>query len=232
MRHKTVLVSAVLLFIAAVSLTAVESTLQTPPSSHPLEPFALRISFGHGESPQERWPGTITVQQAEISEFKGWLLREEDRLSLHTLDFQTVYGRARKPDPKGILLRGKAGPAARIQVATKRGDCSFRIRDLEPGVELEFLDQGVRVSGLQSTLKLTDDLRDDDYPAWEAPRPMEIAPVHPNEATEAATIRSYRSFVQGVENRIVRGDFHRRTELSLDTAGGLIEGSLFPSSPW
>ena len=61
---------------------------------------------------------------------------------------------------------------------------------------------------------------------------MEIAPVHPNEATEAATIRSYRSFVQGVENRIVRGDFHRRTELSLDTAGGLIEGSLFPSSPW
>ena len=46
-----------------------------------------------------------------------------------------------------------------------RGDCSFRIRDLEPGVELEFLDQGVRVSGLQSTLKLTDDLRDDDYPS-------------------------------------------------------------------
>ena len=63
--------------------------------------------------------------------------------------------------------------------------------------------------------------------AWEAPRPMEIAPVHPNEATEVATIRAYRSFVQGVENRIVRGDFHRHTELSLDTAGGLIEGSLF-----
>ena len=165
MRHKTVLVSALLLFIAAVSLTTVESTLQTPQSSLPQEPFALRISFGHGESPQERWTGTITVQQAEISELKGWLLREEDRLSLHTFDFQTVYGRARRPDPKGILLRGQAGPAARIQVATNRGDCSFRIRDLEPGVELESLDQAVRVSGLQSTSKLTDDLRDDDYPS-------------------------------------------------------------------
>ena len=165
MRHKIILVPAVLLFIAAVSLATVKSTRQTPPSSLPQAPFALRISFGHGESLQERWTGTVTVQQAEISESKGWLLREEDRLSLDTFDFQTIRGRARRSDPKGILLRGEADPAATIQVVTNRGDFSFRISELEPGVELDFLNQGVQVSGLQSTAKLTDDSRDDDYPS-------------------------------------------------------------------
>ena len=165
MRPKIILVSSVLLVVAAVSLATVKSTLQASQSSLPEEPFALRISFGHGENPQQRWTGTVTVRQAQISESKGWLLREEDRLSLHTFDFLTIRGRAARPDPKGILLRGEAGPAASIQVATNRGNFSFRISELEPGVELEFLDQGARVSGLRSTAKLTDDSRDDDYPS-------------------------------------------------------------------
>ena len=109
--------------------------------------------------------GRSRSSKAEISESKGWLLREEDRLSLDTFDFQTIRGRARRSDPKGILLRGEADPAATIQVVTNRGDFSFRISELEPGVELDFLNQGVQVSGLQSTAKLTDDSRDDDYPS-------------------------------------------------------------------
>ena len=165
MRHKRIFVAAVLLFIAAVSLTTVKSTLQTPPTSLPQEPFAARISFGHGEKVEERWTGTVTVQGAEISDLRGWLLRPEDSLSLHAFDLRTVYGRANRPEQKGILLRGQGGPEARIQVATNRGGFSFRISELEPGVELEFLDKGVRVSGLRSTSKLTDDSRDDDYPA-------------------------------------------------------------------
>ena len=165
MRHRTVWVSTIPLLIAAVSLVTGKSTLQTPPSTPPQEPFALRISFGHGESPQERWTGEVTVQESEILESKGWLLRPEDRLSLNSFDFETIHGRARRRDPKGILLRGRASPAASIQVVTNRGDFSFRIRELAPGVELGFLDQGVQVSGLQSTAKLTDDSRDDDYPS-------------------------------------------------------------------
>ena len=165
MRHKMSLMPTLLLLVGAVSLTMVKSNPQTPRSSLPQEPFALRISFGHGEKTQERWTGTVTVREAEISESRGWLLRPEDRLSLHTFDFETMRGRARRPDPKGILLRGEAGPAASIRVATNRGDFSFRISELIPGVELGFLDQGVQVSGLRSTSKLTDDSRDDDYPS-------------------------------------------------------------------
>ena len=165
MRRRMILVSAVLLFIAAGSLTKVRSTLQTPQSSCPQGPFALRISFGHGERVHEQWTGTVTVEGAEISESKGWLLRPEDRLSLHAFNLHTIYGRARRPEEKGFLLRGQGGPDARIQVATNRGDFSFRISELGPGVALEFLDKGVRVDGLQSTSKLTDDSRDDDYPS-------------------------------------------------------------------
>ena len=110
MRHRTVLVTTIPLLIAAVSLTTVKSTLQTPPSTPPQEPFALRISFGHGESPQERWTGEVTVQEAEILESKGWLLRPEDRLSLNSFDFE----RCKKPrswNPRaGCFVRRIASP--------------------------------------------------------------------------------------------------------------------------
>ena len=61
---------------------------------------------------------------------------------------------------------------------------------------------------------------------WSAPPEMEVKPGHANEPQDVKAIRSYRSFVHGVEKRIVRGDFHRHTELSWD-AGGRIDGSLF-----
>ena len=54
----------------------------------------------------------------------------------------------------------------------------------------------------------------------------EVMPGHANEPHDVKAIRSYRSFVHGVEKRIVRGDFHRHTELSWD-GGGRIDGSLF-----
>jgi len=48
-------------------------------------------------------------------------------------------------------------------------------------------------------------------------------PVHPNEAEEVARVRGYRASVGGVTYQIVRGDFHRHTEISGDGAG---DGSL------
>ena len=61
---------------------------------------------------------------------------------------------------------------------------------------------------------------------WKAPPQMQAVTVHPNEEKEVKTIRDYRSFVHGVENRIVRGDFHRHGEFSWDSQGK-IDGSLF-----
>jgi hypothetical protein len=50
-------------------------------------------------------------------------------------------------------------------------------------------------------------------------------PAHPNEAADLAAIRGYRAPVDGKTMRIVRGDFHRHTELSWD-GGGTGDGNL------
>ena len=62
--------------------------------------------------------------------------------------------------------------------------------------------------------------------AWKEPEKIEPKVVHPNETADVAEIRAYRTFVHGEEKRIVRGDFHRHTELSWD-GGGKVDGSLF-----
>ena len=67
--------------------------------------------------------------------------------------------------PKAILLQGTAGPSARILVKGNMGNFSFKIRDLTPEVEIPFSDERVIVTGLLPVEKLTDDLRDDDYPS-------------------------------------------------------------------
>ncbi len=54
---------------------------------------------------------------------------------------------------------------------------------------------------------------------------VEVKPWHPNEAADLDAIRGYRTTVHGRPVRIVRGDFHRHTELSWDGGGGN-DGSL------
>lgn len=61
-------------------------------------------------------------------------------------------------------------------------------------------------------------------------KPLELhaqapPPAHPNEDEDVARLRSYVAEVRGRKLRIVRGDFHRHTELSWD-GGGRNDGSL------
>src|ERR1051326_5815180 len=53
--------------------------------------------------------------------------------------------------------------------------------------------------------------------------PGNAAAIHANEAADVARIRGYRAQSGGSELRILRGDFHRHTEISPDGAG---DGSL------
>ncbi len=52
-----------------------------------------------------------------------------------------------------------------------------------------------------------------------AETPGNAALVHPKEAEDVARIRGYRASINGTELRILRGDFHRHTEISGDGAG-------------
>ena len=66
-------------------------------------------------------------------------------------------------------------------------------------------------------------------PAGDAPEPalkplaleeVEVKEWHPNEAADLDAMRGYRTTVHGRPVQIVRGDFHRHTELSWDGGGG------------
>ena len=50
-----------------------------------------------------------------------------------------------------------------------------------------------------------------------------IISVHPDETAELARIRGYRTTINGEQRQILRGDFHRHTEISTDGSG---DGSL------
>ena len=63
------------------------------------------------------------------------------------------------------------------------------------------------------------DLRFEDF----TERNVNIRPVHPNEPEDLKRIRSYRLTYNGRTLRILRGDFHRHTEISSDGAG---DGSI------
>jgi hypothetical protein len=54
---------------------------------------------------------------------------------------------------------------------------------------------------------------------------VNYTPSHPNDAADVQAIRGYTASINGKQHHIVRGDFHRHTELSWD-GGGAADGSL------
>lgn len=67
-------------------------------------------------------------------------------------------------------------------------------------------------------------------PKLRAPQaePLAVPAGHATESQDVARVRAYRTTVDGVEQRIARGDLHRHTELSIDS-GGRGDGSLLDS---
>ena len=129
------------------------------------DPFSARIVFGYGQDSPERWVGSIRAENARIEELGGWLFGSQDRIALDTFELHTRHPARTEPALKGLLVRGTAGPGAILHVSSDGGDFSFRIGDLSASTESVLLDGSVRVSGLVSAEKLTDDTRYDDYPS-------------------------------------------------------------------
>ncbi len=134
-------------------------------STAPAQPFSAQITFGYGEAPAESWVGSVRADGARIQALEGWLFGAQDRIALNTFELRTRHPVRPEPARKGLVLRGTADPGAVVAVSTDRGDFSFRVEDLMASRELSFLEGAVRVSGLLSAEKLSDDSRFDDYPS-------------------------------------------------------------------
>jgi hypothetical protein len=163
----------VVLMVVVVTLVVSGGVATTEPAWQPSpqpqatagDSFWIRVSFGHGAAPQERWSGSVRAENARLVEVKGWLLRADDRLSLNAFELQTINARTKAGEPKGITVRGTGGGSGRVVVTTERGKFSIALSDLDPGRELEFLDGTVRATGMLRVDKLSDERREDDYPS-------------------------------------------------------------------
>ncbi len=129
------------------------------------EPFSAQITFGYGEAPPERWIGSVTADNARITTLGGWLHNEQDTVSLNNFELHTRHPVRPLPARKGLIIRGSAAAGALVRVSTHQGNFTFPVAALDGGREIPRLDGAVRISGLRSAEKLTDDSRFDDYPS-------------------------------------------------------------------
>ncbi len=134
--------------------------------------------------------------------------------------------------------RGVWQPAAFVPNSTSRNEAPYQIAAGAGGVWMTWPTDGRVIRGATGNYQAPTMVRYDVYEAQaSAPAPT-AAPeltayiergaaggqiVHPNEREDVRRIRAYRTTIGGAEYRILRGDFHRHSDISNDGAG---DGSL------
>ena len=124
------------------------------------EPFSLRVTLGYTDPEPVAWTGSVTADQATIASLEGWLFLVPDSISFNTFEIS-----AGGPVNKGLTIRGTASPGGHISVRTDRGSFSIPVFNLKLGNPVSLLDGSALAERLPETVKLTDDSREDDYPA-------------------------------------------------------------------
>ena len=128
-------------------------------------------------------------------------------------------------------------PAAFVPHSSGRNEAAFQTASAADGVWLTWATDTRDLLGLAGNPFSPTMLRYEVFAARASTAPASGAPVfsafnesggqaqimHPNERDDIRRIRAYRTTVAGAEYRILRGDFHRHTDISNDGAG---DGSL------
>ncbi len=131
------------------------------------------------------------------------------------------------------LENGAWKPSALIPQSTGRNEAAFQIAPGGKGVWFTWSSDGRRFgggaggynAGTMSHYNVFQAFAGSPSPAGNvalaafAERGGNPQPVHPNEKDDVARMRSYRASVDGAQYRILRGDFHRHTEISNDGSG-------------
>jgi hypothetical protein len=133
--------------------------------------------------------------------------------------------------------QGRWLPASFVPQSNGRPEVPFAIAGAKDGVWFAWATDGRTYRGKSGTHELPSMVHYDVYAAHasanspagdtlltDSKEPV-LRPqrVHPNEKADVARIRAFRTAIDGASYRILRGDFHRHTEISYDGAG---DGSL------
>jgi len=138
---------------------------------------AFRILLGVGDSEPTQWDGSVAVSPGSVASIQGWRFRPTDTTdsrsswkawSGHSL---ILVGRQNAGQAPPMLENGVVvavtsdDPGARLTVKTKQGDFAFEAREVPFGTQKKFLDGRVAVDRVPNTVRLTDSVEDDDFPA-------------------------------------------------------------------
>jgi len=134
--------------------------------------------------------------------------------------------------------KGVWRPAAIVPHSTSRNESTFQVAPATGGIWMTWTTDRRTIRDSNANYQAPTMVH---YDVWNAPasaEPASGAPalvaynerlgaaaqvMHPNEREDVRRIRAYRTTVAGTEYRILRGDFHRHTDISNDGSG---DGSL------
>jgi hypothetical protein len=136
---------------------------------------AFRILLGVGDREPTQWDGSVSAAPGAVSSIQGWRFRGEDSTdSVSTWKAWSgasliLIGRQNAGQAPPMLENGVVvavtNDSATLNVKTKQGDFSFAAADVPFGATKKFLNGRVVVDRVPNTVRLTDSLEDEDFPA-------------------------------------------------------------------
>ncbi len=162
-----------------------------PPAASPnqpasAQPMLFRIIVGLTDDAERGWEGRLLVSGGELAGCSGWRLGPKDRVSADgTFQFQTrignlenqlrkdnLYGQTdwndpniRRVIPRGMVVQVRGPESAFVRFESGSGSFDFRPSEAPLGRPLTVMGGNASVERLPWGEKLSEENRDDDYPA-------------------------------------------------------------------
>jgi hypothetical protein len=166
--------------LAAIA-TKFHGSAQTPPATPaPDDGFALLVLLGTRDTEERDWSGELTIADGQVTSLDGWKFFGSDEVISRTSwayrsareKVGTLAGEALhwvpypagRPETGGILVAGRGKPGAMLVLRTRQGSFGFQLADLKWTAPLERLDGAVRILRLPNAVRISRELRENDFP--------------------------------------------------------------------
>src|SRR5262245_36468744 len=177
---RSVLLLAAFSVTLAAFATKFQSVQTTSPTRVPSDGFTFLVLLGSGDAEERDWSGDLTIADGQVLTLDGWKFFGSDEVISRT-SWSYRSGREKvgkpvgealhwvpyppgRPDTGGIVVGGRASPGAMVVFRTRQGSFGFRLADLNWTTPLERLEGKVRIMRLPSAVRISRELRENDFP--------------------------------------------------------------------
>ncbi len=152
---------------AAKQVAFAQSEVSIKPVPMPLNSIGVLITFGLTDKEPTNWSGEISLSSGQIISITGFRLGPKMEIEGNRF---TIRSRFAGPQQKVIIQPQifaviSATEDATMTVSTKQGEFSIKVGDLSFWQPKQFLDGRVQVERALPTFKLTQNKKEEDFPA-------------------------------------------------------------------